>query len=273
MKYSFSCHKSPYDERDFLLKSFIKPIGLPSEYDLTKKMTPVRDQGGEGSCVGFATVVGCREYQEQIDFDTFIGLSPRFLYEEAKRISGHKEGTTLKAAMQVALNLGVCKEELWPYIPNDVRSPAPKAYQNAKQHKIKTYARVTNIEELKQAIVDPKIGPVLIGVLVFKGMVAEQCKRDGIVPYPTFCDRPIGGHALCAVGYMEESPYFKTGGHIKIKNSWGLNWGISGYGYLSDKYIKKQMLDAFSSVDIKGSPNIMTVADLPKTKESRRLWV
>lgn len=272
MKFISGVIKSEYDKRDYLMKSFLEYKALPSKFDITKQMTPVRSQGKEGSCVGFAMITGCKEYQEQIDVEKFVELSPRFLYEEAKLLSGHKEGTTLKAAMQIAKKFGVCEEKYWPYIPNDSGSPNPKAYENAEKYKIKTYARISNLTELKQAMVDFNIGPVLIGIRVFKGMLTDEARRDGIVPDPSCWDRMKGGHALCMVGYNDESLYYKKGGHIKFKNSWSDKWGEAGYGYLSYRYIKKNMIDAFSSVDIKGSRHIMTVEEM-SIKESNESWI
>ena len=272
MEFKSGVIKSEYDSQDYLMKSFLEFKALPPKFDLTKDMTPVRSQGQEGSCVGFAMSVGCREYQEKIDYKDIIELSPRFLYEEAKKISGHSEGTTLKAAVQVAKNIGVCQEAYWPYVPKEIGLASPEAYKNALRHRIKVYARVTNLTELKQAIVDPKIGPVMIGVHVYKQMLSDDTKRDGVVDDPTCCDRSKGGHAICAVGYDDESPYFKTGGHIKCKNSWGEVHGDSGYLYLSYRYIRKNMLDAFSSIDIKGSPHIIKVGHMG-IRESANSWI
>jgi len=270
-KYNLGLYKSPRDDRDYLLRSFLGYVALPPEYDRTLEMTPVKSQGSEGACVGFAMVVGVKEYQEQIDYNKYIQLSPRYLYEAAKKISGHAEGTTLKAAVEVASKLGTCEERYWPYKPNDPSGKDTIAEVNALKYRIKSYARITNIEELKRAIIE--IGPALIGVNVYKGMISNQAKETGVVPDPSCWDRMnvLGGHALCAVGYMDNSHYFKDG-HIKAKNSWG-SFGNEGYLYLSYKYIRANMLDAFSSVDIPDNqPWIFTVANLPERKK-KELWV
>mgnify|MGYP001573562914 CR=1 FL=1 len=53
-EYSFGCLPSPFDERDFALASYIKPISLPTALSYRQLMSPVRSQGGLGSCVAFA---------------------------------------------------------------------------------------------------------------------------------------------------------------------------------------------------------------------------
>jgi len=260
--------KSPLDIRDYIVSSFFKTATFPISKDYTEKMTPIRNQGNEGSCVGFAMVAGVKEYQEQIDYSKFINLSPRFLYENAKVISGHKEGTTLKAAMAVVSKIGVCEEKYWPYTAQNAGKPSLEAYPNALKYKVATYARITNLTELKGAIVT--FGPSLIGVKVYKGMVSEECKRTGIVPNPSCFQTVLGGHALCAVGYDDYSAYFKNDGHIKCKNSWG-NFGDNGYIYLSYKNIKSNMLDAFSSVDI-DDPAPFYIATV-KSITDRKAWI
>ncbi len=264
IKYNFGCKKSPRDPRDYVVSSFLKAVELPSAQDYTSKMTPIRNQGNEGSCVGFAMVAGVKEYQEAIDYSRFVNLSPRFLYELAKKISGDSEGTTLKAAMEVVSKVGVCEEKLWPYIAQNAGKPAIEAYPNALNYKVATYARITNIDELKRAIFT--FGPSLIGVIVYKGMISDGCKKTGIVPNPSCFDRMnvLGGHALCVVGYDDKSPYFKNDGHVKCKNSWGEDFGDKGYIYLSYTYIKNNMIDAFSSIDVDDPLpyKILTVKDI-----------
>jgi C1A family cysteine protease len=104
----------------------------------------------------------------------------------------------------------------------------------------------------------------MIGVKVYKGMVSDECKRTGIVPDPSCFDtfKVLGGHALCAVGFNDNSPYFKDG-HIKCKNSWGVDFGDKGYIYLSYKNISSNMIDAFSCIDIEDDKpyKILTVKD------------
>jgi C1A family cysteine protease len=268
MKFRNGVYKSPLDLQDRLVKTYLKPITLPTEYDITDKMTLVGNQGNEGSCAGFATG-GVKEYQEAIDYEQFVSLSPRYVYEEAKLISGHSEGTTLKACMQVIYDKGICENRYWPYIPNEVNDRAPLADKNALKYKIKTYARVTNLTELKSALI--QFGATIIGVDVFDSMVSDKAKKTGVVDNPSCWDGSLGGHALCACAYNDKSPYFKKDGHVKVKNSWGVMYGDMGFLYLSYAYIRKNMIDAFSCLDIEDD-NPYTVGDL-LPDERKKLWV
>jgi len=278
----FGLFKSPYDSRDWLIKSFLKYEGLPIRGGvLSKEMTPVRSQGNEGSCVSFALVAGIMEYLNNVldypEHKDLIRLSTRFLYEESKKLSGHPEGTTLKAGVTIGKSLGTCLERYWPYIPNEVNNPHPKAYENALKFRLKSFARITNIEELKGALNNPKIKLVLAGVEVFKGMVSEQAKSNGVVTNPSCWDRmkKLGNHGICINYYDDTYSFWRNPGGVQFKNSWGKeSWGQQGYGYLSYDYLKSHMIDAFAVMDI-NDPNayeIATVGMLPE-EDRKKLWV
>ena len=61
MKFVGKLYKSPLDERDWLMTTFLEDKPMPLRFDLTDKMTPARHQGNEGSCAGFAMAVGVKE--------------------------------------------------------------------------------------------------------------------------------------------------------------------------------------------------------------------
>jgi len=254
IKKMLGCLKSPHDKKDILMESILAPIALPPESDYTQDFTPVRSQGNEGTCVGFAMSVGCMEYWEKEESGVITELSPRFLYYNAQKIdgiSGKHEGTHLLAACKVAQTLGTCKESLLPYIPQDTVEPEIIHYKDALQYRIKVYTRVRTLDQLKQAIFDPQVKAVLVGVKVYKGMISEEAKKTGITPNPSCWDKfnVLGGHALCAGAFVDKSPYYKDG-HIRLKGSWGEGYGDVGYHYLSYDYINANMLDAFACIDI-----------------------
>ncbi len=263
-------HKSPSDKRDFLVTTFVQDmleIELPEAIDYSNRMTPVKHQGHEGACAGFAGVA-VKEYQEKMDYslpdDEYIDLSERFLYEEGKKISGHREGTTLKAIAKVLVEKGVCEEKFWKYIPGQKEQPHAGAYFNAKRFRVHPYyTRITNDKELKGALI--KFGAIVIGVKVYRNWYRQ---KNGHIPNPTFCDRikgSLGGHAICLVGYNDKTQEYK------FKNSWGTEWGDEGYGYISYKHMNDALLDAVCFVDI-DDPNeyqnvpIKTMADIPFLK-------
>ena len=75
-------------------------------------MTPVRDQGNEGTCVAFASAVGVKEYEDTREYKKYIELSPRYLYSICKKNDGapDEEGTYPRVAMKMLLNYGVSRK-------------------------------------------------------------------------------------------------------------------------------------------------------------------
>ena len=254
MRFKLGCVKDKKDSRDYLMRAYLPVIKLPSKIDYTKKMSPVRDQGDEGTCVGFTTAVGMKEYQEKIDYGKLVELSPRFLYAECKKIDGmpDTEGTSIRVAVKVLQKIGVCREKYWKYKPHQKDKPEKDAKKDAEKFKIKTYARILDLQELQNTLATK--GPCVIGVYVFSSMMET---KDGKIKMPKNGERTYGGHAICPVGYDDKT------GFIKFKNSWGANWGDNGYGYLPYEYIEKYMMDAWSSVDI-DDPNPLTVEKVLK---------
>ncbi|MDP2922729.1 MAG: C1 family peptidase [Candidatus Omnitrophota bacterium] len=246
------CVKDKFDDRDYLMRAYLPVMKLPRRIDYTPKLSPVRDQGDEGVCVGFAAACGMKEYQELLDYKKLVELSPRFVYSACKKIDGmpQDEGTTIRAAMRVLKKLGVCREKFWPYQPYQEDKPKKGASADAKKFCVKAYARILSLNELRLSLFSK--GPCIIGVEVFEGMMKT---KTGFVPMPKKNETSLGGHAICPVGYDDKKKV------IKFKNSWSNTWGKNGCGFLPYAYIERYMADAWSSVDI-NDPNPLTLASV-----------
>ena len=253
------CIKDKFSGKDYLMRAYLPVVKLPKKIDYTPKLSSVRDQGDEGTCVSFACASGMKEYQELLDYEKLIELSPRFVYSECKKIDGmpEAEGTFLRAAMQVLNKKGVCQEKFWPYQPHQNDKAKKGNAANAKKFRIMAYARILNLNELRLSLATK--GPCVIGVEVFKGMMKT---KTGLVPMPKKSEEILGGHAICPVGYDDKKKL------VKFKNSWSDKWGKKGYGFLPYAYIEQYMMDAWSSVDIE-DPNPLTLASVLKFAESR----
>jgi hypothetical protein len=234
--------KSPKDKRDLNVKLFLSAEKLPAEISYRSMMTAIRNQGQEGACTGFAATY-LKEYQEKMDYGQFIALSPRFAYEESKRISGSKEGSTMKATAQALINKGICEDSYWPYMPLGTYPAKVGAYQNAERFKVQAkYTRITKESQLKAALV--QYGPILTGVTVSKNWYRQ---KNGHIPNPTFMEKMqgvLGGHAITVVGYSD-----KTQEYCFI-NSWGADWGDKGFGYITYAHMKSILMDAYALIDI-----------------------
>lgn len=235
--------KDPEDPRDYLIHDYLLKIAQPlsaiSSIDLQADMTPVKNQGPLGSCVAFA-VCAVKEWQEKQEHKAEASkikeydLSEQWLYYKCKDIDcwPGMQGTSFRYAMQVLRKAGIPVEQGWSYDPLTQGSPEKWADAVANWYKCAAYWRVTSIDEFKVLLTK---GPMAIGITCFDEIFSPV---DGVVPLPKK-NKPRGGHAICAVGFSDETKL------IKFKNSWGTSWGKGGYGYISYDYFSKYCLDAW----------------------------
>lgn len=248
---------SPEDRRDLLMTAFLPMIPIPSQFTYEEQdLTPVRYQGNEGTCVGFATAVGVKEFQEKKEHGKEVYLSPRFVYQKCKERDGipNQEGTYIRIALEVLKEFGVCEEVYWPYEAQRSGSPKPNAEENASSYKIKAYARLfsqidhldTRLDVIKRSIVVN--GPLVAGIPIFKNWTTQDVWDTGIIPQIGNSDI-VDLHAICIVGYDDEKKLFK------FKNSWYTDWGDNGYGYLPYEYMSHKHTEAWSSTDLIDDPD------------------
>ena len=248
------------DDRDFSLNESAYDIMTSTKVDWTSKMSPVKDQGKLGSCVGFATAA-MKEFQEQIEHDREVAegksyrreqdhydLSEAWIYWNCKKIDPwpKQQGTSIRCAMKVLHKIGVPCEKAYPYSDKYKGEPTKWSKLIAKWGLIDSYWRCKNLNSLRLGL---NSGPVVIGIYCFEEIFFVN--KNGKVRYPRYPKNLLGGHAICAVGYNDKN---KT---IKFKNSWGKEWGKNGYGFISYKYINDFMVDAWVARDLSVTRKIL----------------
>jgi len=73
--------------------------------------------------------------------------------------------------------------------------------------------------------------PFIFGFTVYESFESPGVTRSGHAPMPQWGERPIGGHAVMAVGYDDSNQWFL------VRNSWGKAWGMSGYFTIPYAYL------------------------------------
>lgn len=204
---------SPDDPRDFVYEHIAQGrtralTAPPKTLDLRQFLNYPRQQGNRGTCASFASAC-IKEYHERLDVDYRGYMSPDSVY--FYRQNKPDAGMFLRDAMAILQTRGIAPENDMPYEP--IREPASVpavAVQHALNYKIASYAAITTIDGLKEALT--LHGPCIIAFPVYD---ARPCfwKVD---KDPT----RKGGHAVAVVGYNDK-------GFI-IRNSWGMTWNGDG---------------------------------------------
>jgi len=207
-QYKLGVIKSPEDKRDFVFSKIYKAIDLPRKTNNMNVMFPVRDQGSQGSCAAMSAAA-MKEFQEIKDVNIKEYLSPQFIYN--LRDNQDTEGMTNRDLMKILQNKGVCFESTFPY--GTMKSPSSKSLMEALSFRINNYARIYNLEELKQALYIK--GPCIVAIPVYNYTDKLWYERPG--------DSFLGGHDMCAVDYDDDEQV------IWIRNSWGNEFGLGGY--------------------------------------------
>ncbi len=232
------------DSRDVLFRSVFKaPVKLPPRVDLRAGCSPVEDQGQLGSCTAQA-LAGALEYL-QLKVPRVGGMPPRFrdlsrlfiYYNERAAMGTVREdsGAMLRVGIKTLVNLGACKEELWPYdIGRFARKPARRCYGEARGHTVTAYQRLTSLEEMKSCLAQGM--PFVFGFSVYEHVMSQTVAKTGLIRMPKPQERMRGGHAVLAVGYNEKS------GRLLFRNSWGEGWGRKGYGEMPYDYLTRRDL-------------------------------
>jgi len=201
---------SPEDSRDWNAATIYKKSNLGDTLDLRELLPPVRNQGIQGTCAA-QTAACMKEWQEKKDYNFKGYMSPQFIYNN--RENQDSEGMFGRDVMRILSKIGSIRDAIYEYGKIEPLSEISEHYyEKAKMHKIKNYARIYDIDNLKKAL--NINGPCYIAFPVYN-MGSRMWYRESP-------ESPMqGGHAMTVVGYTSE-------GFI-IRNTWGTSWGDKGY--------------------------------------------
>jgi hypothetical protein len=219
---------------------------IPPSKDLRADWWKIADQGGTGSCVGWAGadsmmrwhfVKAGRLAKDQL-------LSPRFVWMASKETDQfttrptafiETEGTSLKTALDVARKFGVVGDSVLPFASGKLYpGQASTFYAVAAQRKISAYFNLgTNLSNWRTWIATK--GPILTRLDVDQTWDNATATGGNLDDYKPETTR--GGHAVAIVGYRP--------GRFIVRNSWGLGWGDKGFAYPSLAYAQEAFTEAY----------------------------
>ena len=254
-RYYLGCNRDPphKDAPRLLTREQIET--LPASY-MIKDLTPVGDQGNEGSCTGNA---GDNVYKirDAMVNGTFVNGARQQIYQCALAHDGNPfqdVGSSLSTIAWVLQNIGVAPEgngpgEM-PYTGAMQGAVSAAVLANAKKHEATQELRLdaadesTTITNIKAAIAPNSViqssYPVMYGYTVFESFF--NTGSDGNMPAPS--GGVAGGHANVFIAYDDNHTgnYDGSKGAFLSKNSWGTGFGCAsgvspgGYWWMPYNY-------------------------------------
>lgn len=195
-------------------------------------MTPVRDQGGCGSCWAFSTLGSLEAIIKLYNSDPFmdLDLSEQELVSCTVTGSCAYGGSQLFAANYIKAN-GIVDEDCFPYIAQEGdcknKCSNPKIFEKIKDAGMVGFFSIASEDDVKAALI--KYGPIPTSMKVYSDFYAYK----GGVYQKSSTAREEGWHAIVFVGWDDSKNAWLC------KNSWGDDFGENGYFWIKkgDSYI------------------------------------
>jgi C1A family cysteine protease len=204
---------------------------LPSTVSLI--MPPVSNQGAEGCCIAFAAgyyARSCEQYYHTnaTSYNNTTNIfSPEYLFNQTKS-SLDCNGSSVINTLDFLVNNGICSWQSMPYTSGSCNLlPTTTQNSEASTYKIKSYSTIFTSDLIAIKTLLSQKHPLLLGI-----STDQQFDNAG----PGFIWSSYGSattslHEVTICGYDDSKQAFR------IVNSWGTNWGDSGYSWISYNFL------------------------------------
>jgi len=246
-------------------------VGLPTSIDWKNVngvnwTTPIKNQGGCGSCVAFGTIAALeallkiRTYQ---DSNKVVDLSEAHLLWCG---GGSCGGWHMNNACDYLKNNGTPDEACFPYQAKTMScANTCSDWKNRINYsKITNWTNTKDVNTMKNNLVNN--GPQITGMAVYNDFFSY---KSGIYKHVT--GGLAGYHCVAVVGYND------TDGYWICKNSWGTGWGENGWFRIA--YGECGIQDVFGMWNMQVAPPVKAcgyaqylLVDYSFTSAARVLW-
>lgn len=205
----------------------LQGVSLSASYDYPSRVdwrdvggqdwtTPVRSQGGCGSCVAFGTTAAIESRLEIALGDPELNpdLSEAHLFFCGSTATC-QTGWWPSAAMDFARDTGVVDESCYPYSA-ETQACSVCSDWLTRTTRIEGWVGLTDRAAMKQTLADQ--GPFEAVMVVYTDFFSYA---GGV--YRHITGERVGAHAVTVLGYDDEEGYWIA------KNSWGNGWGENGW--------------------------------------------
>jgi hypothetical protein len=225
-------------------------------------ITPVKNQGGCGSCVAFAAVAAIEAHWR---IQNGNAASPVDLSEAALFFTNDRQcnagdpnyGWWVPAALDFVTSAGECGEVNYPYQPQN--QVARLVEGTDRTYRIQGYDSTTSTAQMKRWLVEE--GPLVTTFSVYEDFDAYFWAPGPKGVYTHHVGDLRGGHAVLTVGYDDNESCWIC------KNNWGSDGGDAGffrigYGQCSidaRMYLIQDIYENFTRDEIRYNPLTLRV--------------
>lgn len=205
------------------------------DIDKSEILGRARQQGMRPTCLAFAA-------SDLNAFSHSTGqLSVEYVCHHSAKLAVDWEpsqGFTTAAVLDAIANPGQPAEDSYPYLVDEHDAPlrppvgvAGPLYTSIKRSRHLTYADV-----LKHVQAGEAVGVVMA--------VTESLyyPKDGVIAFDPLVI-PDLYHALVVVGVGTHTLLGEK--HLLIRNSWGVDWGIRGHAWVSERHVALHLIEGF----------------------------
>jgi len=202
------------------------PKALPTHWNWATRgaVTHIKNQEQCGSCWSFSTT-GSTEGCHFLSKKALVSLSEQNLMDCSDSYGNQGcDGGLMTQAMQYIIdNKGVDTESYYPYTAQDGTCHFSKAHIGA------TLTSYTNVQTGDENDLQMKVSVAPTSVAIDASHSSFQFYSSGVYNEPD-CSTSQLDHGVLAVGWGTAT---EGGDYWIVKNSWGTDWGLAGYIWMS----------------------------------------